>query len=45
MMAANFRDKRTSFTIKRAKYGVFAIFPTSLNSHYPLPLKEAIPRE
>jgi hypothetical protein len=38
-MATNFRDKRTSVTKKQAKNQAFAIFPTPLISHYPLPLK------
>jgi hypothetical protein len=37
-MATNFRDKRTLITTMQAKNQAFAIFPTPLISHYPLPL-------
>jgi hypothetical protein len=36
-MAANFREKRMSTTTMGAKIQAFAIFPTTLVSHYPLP--------
>jgi hypothetical protein len=38
-MTANFRDKRTSITTMRARNRAFAIFPTRLIPHYPLPLR------
>jgi hypothetical protein len=37
-MAANLREKRTLITTMGAKTQAFAIFPTPLISHYPLPL-------
>jgi hypothetical protein len=40
-MAANFREKRTLKTTMGAKTLAFAIFPTPLIYHYPLPLREA----
>jgi hypothetical protein len=43
-MATNFRDKRTSITTMQAKNQAFAIFPTLLISHYPLPLN-SVPQQ
>ncbi len=40
-MVANFTDERMSITPMRAKNQAFAIFPTPLISHYPLPLSSA----
>ncbi len=37
-MAAEYRDKRTLITTVRGQYLSFATFPTTLLSHYPLPL-------
>jgi hypothetical protein len=37
-MVANFTYKRMSITTMRAKNQAFAIFPTPLISHYPLPI-------
>jgi hypothetical protein len=38
-MASNFREKKTSITTMGVKSQAFAIFPTPLVSHYPLPLR------
>jgi hypothetical protein len=43
-MATNLRDKRTSITTMQAKNQAFAIFPTLLISHYPLPLN-SVPQQ
>ncbi len=37
--AANFREKRTLIFTMQAKNKAFAIFPTPLISHCPLPLR------
>jgi hypothetical protein len=42
IMAANFREKRTSITTMGAKTQAFATFLTPLISRYPLSLKSAL---